>query len=419
MNLLSPRPLSPVTGPGPEGDPCCRPAPPLIPERLGSRRRRIWELGQHAHCPVIGVCLPLPLVRHLADKVLGGQALATDYELHCGVNSDCRQRTPMAEAVQKELDRRYLLTVRHSQKIKTTEALAGWWQQQRQGDSVPGALWATLTHSRCDALLEERVLQDIHLLQHQAGAANRADLARLDSLLDENRVLANELARVQERCTRQAREQAQKLERAQSELVLARAALVGRDTLVACLREDLAALEASIPDLRGRQALSEQLARQLERIQDLERALLRTQQTLDMERLRQAQAEPPDDQPARVEPQDAPGPQEPATGEALGERAVLCVGGRPASVPAYRRLIEEVGARFMHHDGGEQDHIARLDSTLAAADLVICQTGCISHDAYWRVKDHCKRTGKRCVFVDKPSAASLRRALVILKPVKG
>ena len=416
MNLLQPRPIGVAL---PDDDPCCRPTALLIPERLGSRRRRIWELGQHAHCPVIGVCLPLPVVRRLAAKVLGGQALASDYALHCGVNSDCRQRKPMAEAVQKELDRRYLLTVRHSQKIKTTEVLAGWWQQQTQGDSVPGALWATLTHPRCDALLEERVLQDIHLLQHQAGAANRADLARLDALLDENRVLANELARVQERCTRQAREQAQKLERTQSELVLARAALVGRDTLVACLREDLATLEASIPDLRGRQALSEQLARQLGRIQDLERALLRTQQTLDMERLRQTQTEPPDDPPPRVDPQDDRSPQVPASAEALGERAVLCVGGRPASVPAYRRLIEEVGARFLHHDGGEQDHIARLDSTLAAADLVICQTGCISHDAYWRVKDHCKRTGKRCVFVDKPSAASLRRALVILKPVKG
>jgi hypothetical protein len=52
---------------------------------------------------------------------------------------------------------------------------------------------------------------------------------------------------------------------------------------------------------------------------------------------------------------------------------------------------------------------------LAAADLVICQTGCISHDAYWRVKDHCKRHHKRCVFVDKPSASSLRRALVSLE----
>jgi len=71
----------------------------------------------------------------------------------------------------------------------------------------------------------------------------------------------------------------------------------------------------------------------------------------------------------------------------------------------------QVGGRFLHHDGGEEDAVAMLDASLAAADLVICQTGCISHDAYWRVKDHCKRHGKRCVFVDKPSASSLQRAL--------
>jgi hypothetical protein len=94
------------------------------------------------------------------------------------------------------------------------------------------------------------------------------------------------------------------------------------------------------------------------------------------------------------------------------------VGGRPASVPVYRQLIEHTGGRFLHHDGGEQDSPAKLDSTLAAADLVICQTGCISHNAYWRVKDHCKRTGKRCLFVDNPSSASLKRALVGLAPAQ-
>ena len=48
---------------------------------------------------------------------------------------------------------------------------------------------------------------------------------------------------------------------------------------------------------------------------------------------------------------------------------------------------------------------------MAAADLVICQAGCISHSAYWLVKDHCKRTGKRCVYVDKPSASAFARGL--------
>ena len=100
-----------------------------------------------------------------------------------------------------------------------------------------------------------------------------------------------------------------------------------------------------------------------------------------------------------------------AAASVLAHRAVLCVGGRTASVPAYRRLVESQGARFLHHDGGEEHSAGQLESTLASADLVICQTGCVSHNAYWRVKDHCKRTGKRCVFVDTPSATSLQRAL--------
>ena len=98
---------------------------------------------------------------------------------------------------------------------------------------------------------------------------------------------------------------------------------------------------------------------------------------------------------------------------------MLCVGGRPASVPIYRDLIERTGGRFLHHDGGDEDNTAKLDATLAAADLVICQAGCISHGAYWRVKDHCKRTGKRCIFVESPSASGLKRALAALQPEPG
>ena len=95
----------------------------------------------------------------------------------------------------------------------------------------------------------------------------------------------------------------------------------------------------------------------------------------------------------------------------LDDCAVLCVGGRTASVPLYRHIIEGTGGRFLHHDGGEEESAAKLDATLAAADMVICQTACISHDSYWRVKDYCKRTGKQCVFVENPGTACLKRAL--------
>jgi len=78
----------------------------------------------------------------------------------------------------------------------------------------------------------------------------------------------------------------------------------------------------------------------------------------------------------------------PAAGEVicgdLRDKAVLCIG----------------------QDG---EDCTVLEDSLIAADLVICQTGCISHDAYWRVQDHCKRTGKLCVMVEQPAALTVLR----------
>lgn len=389
--------------------------------RAGSRRRKLWDLANHAHCPVVGVCLPIAALRQLVDRVLGGQTQAGDYELHCGVNAECKQRNRLSEAVNKALDHRYAQSLRQTQALKQTEALATWWQAQaRLGHAVPGALWAVLSHPRCDAALEERVLQDIHMLQHQAGAADRADQARLQEVLHENQVLARELGAAQQRCTAQAQAQSRRIEGLQGELMRARADLIGRDTVIASLWDELRRLEASVPALRARHELQRQNARQMERIQDLERALLRSRHELEREQRQAEEARQALPAPAPAAPAgNIDTPSSPAlddTAEWLRERAVLCVGGRQASVPAYRQLVEQTGGRFLHHDGGDEDSVARLDHSLAAADLVICQTGCISHDAYWRVKDHCKRTGKRCLFVDKPSSASLKRALIRLAP---
>ncbi|MDI4632466.1 DUF2325 domain-containing protein [Pelomonas sp. V22] len=387
-------------GPGP------RPVPAAVSQQ-GSRRRRLWELPSQALCPVIGVCLPMPLLRRRLAKVLGGLAMAGDYELHCGAINDCNRRSAIAELLQKELDQRYAIALRLAAQHKSSEALGRWWAAAQHGNDVPGALWATLTHARCDNALQELVLRDIHMIQHQVGSAERADLARLNALEEENRVLGRELAQAQSRNTRLTQERALEVERLQSDALRLRAELLGRDTLLAGLREELQQLEAAVPGLRHRQEQAEQIRLQLARIHELERALLIAQQQQERERRR---AEEAHQALASVPASPGLADDEQALPE-LSERAVLCVGGRQSVVPIYRQLIERTGGRFLHHDGGEEDAVAKLDASLAAADLVICQTGCISHDAYWRVKDHCKRHGKRCVFVDKPSASSLQRAL--------
>ena len=189
--------------------------------------------------------------------------------------------------------------------------------------------------------------------------------------------------------------------------------------------------------------MSHEIQRQAERLQHAERALLQARHDAERQQRRadaladelarwRSRAGSPGDAPHTAHPEaagrsDRAGRVDPAqpvpsadgarhdTPSRLDAQAVLCVGGRTAAVPLYRHIVEKEGGRFLHHDGGEEDSSARLDATLAGADLVICQTGCISHNAYWRVKDHCKRTGKPCVFVETPSTAGLKRALAQLR----
>ncbi len=383
---------------------------PCREAQQGSRRRRLWELDGHAFCPVVGVCLPIPLLRRLADRTLGDMTSCSDYEVHCTIVTDCRRRTPTAEAVQKELERRFLLAVRATTELKDTEALAAWWRRASAHADWAGALWATLTHPRCTPALEQRVLGEAHMLQHQVGAATRADLTRLDALAHENGVLTRELAAAQHRSRNQAAEFSLRLEQQQGELMRVRAELLRTATELQLHREQLAAQEQAAPGLRERMALTQQNRQQSEQIQHLQRALQQAQQDAERLRRRAEDADAKVDQLCSRSTAEPPG----QTGRAapqLCNRAVLCVGGRTASVPIYRQVIEHTGARFLHHDGGEEDNASQLDATLAAADLVICQSGCISHNAYWRVKDYCKRTGTRCVFVETPSRAALERAL--------
>ncbi|MCZ8294415.1 MAG: DUF2325 domain-containing protein [Hylemonella sp.] len=384
---------------------------PAMAPRLpgnGSRRRRLWELDGHAYCPVIGVCLPLPQLRRLAEKTLGKLGPYSDYEVHCTVVTECRRRSPLSEALHRELEHRYALVLRAAQQLKSTEALGAWWQDCRASADWAGALWAALTHPRCDSALEQRILGEVHMLQHQVGMATRADLNRLEALLDENAILTRELASAQKRSQQQTSHYSSRLEQQQAETLQLRAALVQAQTRLHQQEETLAQLQASAPGLGTRQALSQQNRLQEEALQAqtrlLQQARLEAQQQRERAEALQARLETQrqDHTPRQATPVGAPD---------LDKRSVLCVGGRTASVPIYRQVIEHTGARFLHHDGGTEDNSNLLDTTLAAADLVICQSGCISHNAYWRVKDHCKRTGKQCVFIETPSRSALERAL--------
>jgi len=131
----------------------------------------------------------------------------------------------------------------------------------------------------------------------------------------------------------------------------------------------------------------------MERVQSLMRERLAWQ-----DRAAQARLRPLDN---AAEPAARPAVIAAAT---LREKSVLCVGEDAMALMLTRKVVEMAGGRYLGHCGGEGADGDTLEASLVAADLVICQTGCVSHGAYWRVKDHCTRTGKQCVLVDKPEA---------------
>ncbi|MFT3803255.1 MAG: DUF2325 domain-containing protein [Burkholderiaceae bacterium] len=174
----------------------------------------------------------------------------------------------------------------------------------------------------------------------------------LEFLLREHRALLRAHGRAQAGCSELLTAQAREIERLQAQTMRLRAAVIVRETALAWAREDRAELERSIPGLPRRAALARQVSALLARLQDLMR-----------ERSR------PDRPAERVE------------------------AASTAAVPA----AGEIDA--------EPDSVDELEASLRAADLVICQTGCLSHGAYWRVQDHCRRTGKTCVLIDRPDDA--------------
>ncbi|MES2161171.1 MAG: DUF2325 domain-containing protein [Pseudomonadota bacterium] len=369
-----------------------------------SRRRRLWELGHACHCPLVGVGFPLGVLRKLVDKVTSGEVLADDYEVHVGAVTECGSRNRLSEALQKELERRYAAVLLRFRAAKSTAQVAGMWNTAVANGDVAGAFWAGLTHPRCNAELEEQMCRDLHMVQHQAGACVRADINKFNATLADNARLAHDLAKAQQRAAALLADKSADAEKHAAQLMQQRAQAVGKDSMIDSLKAELAQLRESIPGLESRAKLAERLVQMEERERAMRNQI--TELKLELAKLQTAAEPAPIQEETRQLVEHVM--RMPLS---LNDRAVLCVGGRSGNVATYRELIEREGAQFAHHDGGLEDNANRLDASLAAADLVICQTGCISHSAYWRVKDYCKRTGKRCVFIDNPSISSLARGL--------
>lgn len=379
------------------------------PSIRSARRLKLWELEHKCHCPIIGVCFDLKRIRQLVAKVMLITPHTSDFEIHVTAVKESGSRNRLSELLQKELEKKFALTLRKFKQARSSAELDALWREALAIHDIAGPLWATLTHPACTPALSQSVYGDIHMLQHQVGAGERADLAALRRLQQENAELLVARNTLQDKLQQLRQQHSQDIATLKQRLAASREETLRQQQNAARLLGELSQLKEFLRIKETPVALSRRAQQAECRYTALRARTAELEQQLEALQKENAQL-------ALALAQRPPAPTS-ATAElkqsadTLSGRNVLCVGGRISAAQHYRKLVERLGGRFLHHDGGIEENLARLDDSIAAADAVICQAGCISHNAYWRVKELCKRTGKPCLYLKTPGLGTFVRSL--------
>jgi hypothetical protein len=220
-------------------------AHPHDPPRGG--RRKLWDIPGMYHCPVIGTCLEISELRRIAAQTgLQADAPLSDYDMHAVFVSAAGEKSPLSIATQKALQKKYTSAVRRFAKVRDAASLTTLWRESLTTGEVPGALWALMTHALADEQLLTLVYKDVHMLSHQIGASQRADLERLARIRNELTALR---ARHEKATSCHRRDQEDKVRRIQ--------ALENHLRETQTLRTQLAALQEQYNRMEAGQAVTD------------------------------------------------------------------------------------------------------------------------------------------------------------------
>lgn len=402
------------------------------PAKRGLARAKLWGLDKKYHCLIIGTCLSAGELAKLARRFKFNARANDDYGKHVEAVGWCASRNEVSAALQKSLDQRYAAALTAFAADRDPDAVLERWNDCLARGEVAGPLWAAVTHKHASQEVRHAAYAAVHMLSHQVGAGLAADVRRLDFLTQDNNRLRLELAGTRAALAQRAELSDEEHRRLKQEI----AALRAENATLARARERLDRLENGVTlielgrkllalsgenqALQSAAARADGLAERVERLQaesDAARAECARlhQERTTLERLLLDAAA------ASAETTEAAGGADcPGEGDCLRcaekaplsrTRCILCVGGRTSLLSHYRALAERLGIRLIHHDGGQEEALSRLPELIAGADAVLCPTDCVSHAAYYSLKQHCRKNGKPCLLFKGAGVTSFAFAL--------
>jgi hypothetical protein len=368
---------------------------PLKPEPAAraSSRNKIWEIQGGLQCSIVGTCLSHEDLIAIGRKAgVRPREGARAYEIHSYFVQQAGKDGKIARTMQKLLDQRHAGIIRRVQAVRGEAELTRLWEEEFDGGRVASAYWAFMSAAHVPGALSTRIFGDVHMLSHVLGRVTHQNASRASELQARLDDLESKLLRQAER---------------HRQIVLERDAARARlnDSAIAAI--PLTAVSAAPerrreqPPARRERALT--VAR--ERARAAERMLADLQQQLErqrwQQRLRSASGAPA-----------CPGAEAcDETVQTSIARRILYVGGRSGAIDNLRRVAARMGAELMHHDGGEEHALVRIDGMIEGCDAVVCPIDCVSHSACLRAKVLCRKFAKPFVPLRSAGATSFERAV--------
>lgn len=362
----------------------------LAEKKPSGVRLNLWNLPANQRCAVIGTCLEieqLNQIRRRFEEQTRDVLIESDYDLHSYFVSICSDKNPIAQHLNKLLNRKFQHFVQQSHSLKCDDEIKSLWESIDRNDlrALAGYFWAFLIHKYSSQWLKNRLYGDIHMISHIAGQTHRKSQQLLS---DQNRQLQQQLNKKEK-------------------------LLESKNQTIACLQQQLKKPQQQpenphqnitnnpVTELRGFQ---QKLLKRDRLINHLQQRLQRYEQ----------QPEKPDTETAFVaeSPQKNSQPCDQdcahcSKTDLCGKR-ILYVGGFSRHRKKFQKLTEAINGEFLYHDGGKQQSEHQLSEMVKKSDAIFCPVDCISHSAIGRIKNLAKTQCKDCIFLKSASLSSFK-----------
>jgi hypothetical protein len=365
-------------------------------EAGGNARRKLWQLPSSCHCLIIGTCLKLSEVKALCKKCDYPTAGRSDYELHRFVVGQASYADSIiARRAHKMLESKYKVDVARLRGRQTDTTLLDHWNVLRDAGRVAGTLWAAVTHPDCSSEVISTIYGEVHMLSHLTGAsvhkqaeelpgARRSIESLQRKIKTQHAALTHKIETGQEKIARLETLNAQLRQQLQQQAdtsELTQINQIDHQIVRSALKETNTELRATRLRLDKAEHLVDEKNEAYSRL---------TEDNEKLERLIEFLTEKNEDKDGQCD-------------KSLSGKCLLLLGGMPSQCKHFKAYVEANNGDFLHHDGGVESNISRIDNLISQADAVLCPVEQVSHSAMQRAKKVCKSTDKPLVFLPKSS----------------